>query len=45
MLSIYVPSTHAYAHVLRLSVDLPCVKSKHTIIESPFLGRGCGRVV
>jgi hypothetical protein len=24
ILSIYVPSTHAYAHVLRLSLDLPC---------------------
>jgi hypothetical protein len=23
ILSIYVPSTHAYTHVLRLSLDLP----------------------
>ena len=23
ILSIYVPSTHAYTHVLRLSIDLP----------------------
>ena len=26
ILSIYVPSTHAYAHVLRLSLDLPYEK-------------------
>ena len=26
VLSIYVPSTHAYAHVLRLSLDLPYEK-------------------
>ena len=26
ILSIYVPSTHAYAHVLRLSLDLTCEK-------------------
>ena len=32
---IYVPSTHAYTHVLHLS----------RIIEAPFLGSGCGRVV
>jgi hypothetical protein len=25
-LSIYVPSTHAYTHVLRLSLDLPYEK-------------------
>jgi hypothetical protein len=26
LLSIYVPSTHAYTHVLRLSLDLPYEK-------------------
>ena len=26
ILSIYVPSTHAYAHVLRVSLDLPYEK-------------------
>ena len=26
ILSIYVPSTHAYTHVLRLSLDLPYEK-------------------
>jgi hypothetical protein len=26
ILSIYVPSTHAYAHVLRISLDLPYEK-------------------
>ena len=26
ILSIYVPSTHAYTHVLRLSLDSPCEK-------------------
>ena len=26
ILSIYVPSTHEYAHVLRLSLDLPYEK-------------------
>ena len=45
ILSIYVPSTHAYTHVLRLSLDLPYEKSNTTIIEAPFLGSGCGRVV
>ena len=45
ILSIYVPSTHAYTHVLRLSLDLPYEKGNTTIIEAPFLGSGCGRVV
>ena len=44
ILSIYVPSTHAYTHVLRLSLDLPYEKSNTTIIEGPFIGSG-GRVV
>jgi hypothetical protein len=26
ILSIYVPSTHAYTHVIRLSLDLPYEK-------------------
>ena len=26
ILSIYVPSTHVYAHVLRISLDLPYEK-------------------
>ena len=29
ILSIYVPSTHAYTHVLRLSLDLPYEKRLH----------------
>ena len=29
ILSLYVPSTHAYAHILRLSLDLPYEKRKH----------------
>ena len=36
ILSIYVPSTHACTHVLRLSLDLPYEKSNTTIIEAPF---------
>ena len=38
ILSIYVPSTHAYAHVLRVSLDLPYEKGNTTIIEAPFKG-------
>ena len=45
ILSIYVPSTHAYTHVLRVSLDLPYEKGNTTIIEAPFTGSGCGRVV
>ena len=45
ILSIYGPSTHAYAHILRLSLDLPTRKGNTTIIEAPFLGSGCSRVV
>ena len=38
---MYVPSTHAYTHVLRLSLDLPYEKKGNTtIIEAPFLGSG-----
>ena len=29
ILSIYVPSTHAYTHVLRLSLDLPYETRQH----------------
>jgi hypothetical protein len=36
ILSIYVPSTHAYTHVLRVSLDLPYEKGNTTIIEAPF---------
>jgi hypothetical protein len=36
ILSIYVPSTHAYTHVLRLSLDLPYENGNTTIIEAPF---------
>ena len=37
ILSIYVPSTHAYTHVLRLSLDLPYErKGNTTIIKAPF---------
>jgi hypothetical protein len=36
---MYVPSTHTYTHVLRLSLDLPYEKKGNTtIIEAPFLG-------
>ena len=47
ILSIYVPSTHAYTHVLRLSLDLICLtrQGNTTIIEAPFLGSGCSREV
>ena len=44
ILSIYVPSTHAYTHVLRLSLGLTR-KGNTTIIEATFLGSGCGGVV
>ena len=38
---MYVPSTHAYTHVLRLSLDLHYEKKGNTtIIEAPFLGSG-----
>ena len=37
ILSIYVPSTHAYTHVLRLSLDLPYEKRYTRIIEAPFI--------
>ena len=40
ILSIYVPSKHAYTHVLRLSLDLPYEKQGQPI-EAPFLGSGC----
>ena len=45
--SIYVPSTHAYTHILRLSLDLICLtrQGNTTIIEAPFLGSGFSRGV
>ena len=36
ILSIYVPSTHAYTHVLRLSLDLPYETRYTKTIEAPF---------
>jgi hypothetical protein len=36
ILSIYVPSTHAYTHVLRLSLDLPYEKRYHYDYWSSF---------
>jgi hypothetical protein len=45
ILSIYVPSTHAYTLVLRQSLDLNTGKGNTTIIEAPFLGSRCGWVV
>ena len=42
ILSIYVPSTHAYTHVLPICLTR---KGNTMIIEAPFLGSGCGRVV
>ena len=46
ILSIYVPSTQAYTHVLRLSLDICLTRQGNTTtIEAPFLGSGCSRVV
>ena len=43
---IYVPSTHAYTHVLRLSLDLPYEKKVTLrLLKLLFLGSECGRVV
>ena len=38
ILSIYVPSTHAYTHVLCLTLDLPYEHGNTTIIEAPLWG-------
>jgi hypothetical protein len=35
ILSIYVPSTHAYTHVLRISLDLPYENS----FDSQLIGK------
>jgi hypothetical protein len=36
ILSIYVPSTHAYTHVLRLSLDLPYEKRFFVLPSTGF---------